>query len=231
MSKCASGERQKKDPSDLKIELNFSKIVFYLCRSSENTPQLSLLRKFFNGASSIRTVTVYRGQRTFIARLPSFLQILLMVLFRGPKFVFTQWHQLSDGVGHGAAQDIPREFPMCAAPLRSDERPIARANIIPLSVELGRVVYLEEDLKQLGVRYPRLVKGHRDSLGVACGLRDYLIVSRLGRRPADVTHARPSHPRSALERKFDGPEAARCEVSRGGRGVSGGTEAATACGE
>jgi hypothetical protein len=105
---------------------------------------------------------------------------------------------------------------------REDRRPVLRADIRPLAVQLGRVVRdREEDLQQLPIADLLWVEGHLDGLGVpGVAVADELVLRRLC-FPAGIAGDRVRHAFDVLEDTLHAPETATGEDRRLGRGLSG----------
>src|SRR5258706_10556389 len=92
-----------------------------------------------------------------------------------------------------------------------DRRAVLRADVVSLLIEGGRVVDGEEDSEQVLVGEDRGVEGDLDYLRVPAPPAAHLLIGRLGRPSAHVSHFDRPHAVQLVEYRLQAPKAASSE--------------------
>ena len=143
----------------------------------------------------------------FTFAFPIFLMIILCRipsagrLDRGDDFAIL----IGIGAGDGRFGGV-----MLCIVCRKDCRAILRADIIALTVKLGRIMRAQMHVVNLGERDRIGIERHADRFGVAGPARANFLVSRAGRITADIAAFDLRNAHDIAEHRFGAPEASAC---------------------
>ena len=108
---------------------------------------------------------------------------------------------------------------LLGAGLMEDDRTVLGADVGPLTVHLGRVVHLPEEIEEHFVADPRGVENDAHDLRMPGPAAAHVMVARLVRVTAAVADRGLDDPVDTAERRLDTPETARTEDRRLGHPV------------
>src|SRR5258708_19205408 len=85
-------------------------------------------------------------------------------------------------------------------------RPILRAEVWALAIQLRRVVIFPKDVQKLIVRHLGRIVVHFHRLGVSGAVRTHVFVGRVPQFPTGITHTSSRYARNLAERGFNSPK-------------------------